>query len=102
MEATMVKFTQQQDTLTFTFDTRMDSKNSLDTEKNIDRIMHSQSPKKIIFNLKNVEYIASAFLRICITTVKQVGKENFTLTNTQPQIKKIFQISGLEEFFDIT
>ena len=98
----MVKFTQKQDTLTFTFDKHMDSKNSLDAEKNIDRIMHEKSPKKIIFDLKNVDYVASAFLRICITTVKKMNKDNFTIINAQPQIKKIFKISGLEEFFDIT
>lgn len=98
----MVKFTQKKDSLTFTFDKRMDSKNSLDAEKNIDHIMHKQSPKKIIFDLQNVDYVASAFLRICITIVKKIGKDNFAIINTKPQIKKIFKISGLEEFFDIT
>ncbi|MGD9108280.1 MAG: STAS domain-containing protein [Gammaproteobacteria bacterium] len=98
----MVKFAQKNDTLTFTFDKRMDSKNSLDAEKNINRIMHKQSPKKIIFDLRNVDYVASAFLRICITIIKKTGKDDFAIINTKPQIKKIFKISGLEEFFDIT
>ena len=98
----MVKFTQKEEALIFTFDKRMDSKNSLDAEKNIARITQEQSPKKIIFDLQNVEYVASAFLRICITMVKKMNKENFTIINTQPQIKKIFKISGLEDFFDIT
>lgn len=98
----MVKFTQDEDTLTFSFDKRMDSKNSLDAEKNIERIIYEKPPKKIIFDLQNVDYVASAFLRICITTVKKIKKDNFFIIHTQPQIKKIFEISGLEDFFDIT
>lgn len=98
----MVKFTQKDDILTFTFDKHMDSKKSLDAENNIDRIMHEKSPKKITFDLGNVDYVASAFLRICITMIKKLGKDNFFIIKTQPQIKKIFKISGLEEFFDIT
>jgi len=98
----MTKFNWNQNELTFNFDKRMDSKNSFEAEKTIDEVMHQKSPQKIIFDLKNVVYVASAFLRICITMVKKMEKDNFLIINTQPQIKKIFKISGLENFFNIT
>jgi len=102
MEKIMTKSTWNQNILTFTFDERMDSKNSLEAEKIIDQTINKKSPQKIIFDLKNVTYVASAFLRICITIVKKMGKDSFLIINTQPQIKKIFEISGLEDFFDLT
>jgi anti-anti-sigma factor len=102
MEKIMTKPTWNQNILTFTFDERMDSKNSMEAEKIIDQTINKKSPQKIIFDLKNVTYVASAFLRICITIVKKMGKDSFLIINTQPQIKKIFEISGLEDFFDLT
>jgi anti-anti-sigma factor len=98
----MTKFNWNQNELTFNFNERMDSKNSLEAEKIMDGAIHKKSPQKIIFDLKNVVYVASAFLRICITMVKKMGKDNFLIINAQPQIKKIFKISGLEDFFSIT
>jgi len=98
----MTKFNWNQNELNFNFGQRMDSKNSLDAEKIIDEVIHKKSPQKIIFDLNNVAYVASAFLRICISMVKKMGKDNFLIINTQPQIKKIFKISGLEDFFNIT
>lgn len=88
--------------LTFTFDTHMDSKNSLEAETIINNALKDKQPAKIIFDLQQVTYVASAFLRICITVTKKCGKQNFAIINTQPQIKKIFKISGLEGFFDIS
>lgn len=98
----MTKFNWEQDKLTCKFDQRMDSKNSLETEKIIEEKLQQKLPEKVIFDLEDVTYVASAFLRICITMVKKIGKENFVLINTQPQVKKIFIISGLEEFLNIT
>lgn len=102
MEKTMTKLNWKQNELTFNFEDRLDSKNSLNAEKTIDKAIHKKSPQKIIFDLKNVVYVASAFLRICISMVKKMGKDNFLIINAQPQIKKIFNISGLEDFFNIT
>lgn len=98
----MTKFNWKQNELIFNFEDRLDSKNSSNAEKIINEAIHKKSPQKIIFDLKNVIYVASAFLRICISMVKKTGKDNFLIINTQPQIKKIFKISGLEDFFKIT
>ncbi|MCD4681393.1 MAG: STAS domain-containing protein [Bacteroidales bacterium] len=56
---------------------------------------------KIIFDLGKVEFIASSFIRICISTFKDVGKGNFSIINTKPIIKKTFAIAGLSDDMNI-
>jgi anti-anti-sigma factor len=99
----MIEVSQNKDELIFKFLEQMGSKNSLEAEKLInDKLKIDNSPTKIIFDLKEVDYIASAFLRICIITAKKAGNEKFSIVNIQPQVRKIFSISGLEDFFDIS
>lgn len=71
----------------------------------IDEIKSSpESPERIktVFDLEKVDFIASSFIRICISTFKDVGHENFSIINTKPIIKKTFAIAGLSEDMNIT
>jgi len=52
---------------------------------------------KICFNFQGVEFITSTFIRICVASAKTVGKENFSIVNTNPLIKKTLKIAGLDE-----
>jgi anti-anti-sigma factor len=56
---------------------------------------------KIVFDLENVDFVASSFIRICISAFKEVGHENFSVINTRPIIKKTFAIAGLTDEMDI-
>ena len=56
---------------------------------------------KIVFDMKNVEFIASSFIRICITTFKEVGHENYSIINTSPIIKKTFAMAGLADDMNV-
>jgi anti-anti-sigma factor len=51
----------------------------------------------VIFDLKDVDYISSTFLRTVIRLVKAYGKENFAITNVQPSVMLVFKISNLAE-----
>jgi len=57
---------------------------------------------KINFDLKEVDYIASSFIRICVATAKQLQDGHFSISNTNPMIKKVFKISGLDEILKVT
>ena len=57
---------------------------------------------KTVFDLKGVDYIASAFIRICLSASKAVKKENFSIVNTDPQVQKVFKIAGLDEQFNVS
>ena len=50
----------------------------------------------IAFDLAAVDYVASAFLRLCITTAKSAGTENFAVANVSPEVKRVFKITGLD------
>jgi anti-anti-sigma factor len=50
----------------------------------------------VVFDLKDVEFISSAFLRLCIYAHKQAGEEGFQIINVDPSIKRVFKIAGLD------
>ncbi len=50
----------------------------------------------VIFDLADVSFVASAFLRICLQTAQLVGSGNLHLRNPDPSIRKVFKIAGLE------
>ncbi|MCD4736107.1 MAG: STAS domain-containing protein [Bacteroidales bacterium] len=57
---------------------------------------------KIIFDLQQVDFIASSFIRICVKTAKQLKKDGFEVTNTSPMIKKTFKIAGLDQILNVS
>jgi anti-anti-sigma regulatory factor len=57
---------------------------------------------KVTFDLKHVDYVASAFIRICLATAERVKHENFSIINTTPFIKKVFKVAGIDETLNVT
>ena len=55
---------------------------------------------KILFDLSDVSYIASSFLRLCITTVKKVSSDRFNIVNVNPDVYEIFEVSGLDDLIN--
>lgn len=60
------------------------------------------TPLRVIFDMKGVDYVASAFIRLCIKVAKAVHGDNFAMTNSSPVIKKTFKIVGLAEQLHLT
>lgn len=58
--------------------------------------------EKVIFNLKDVDYVSSSFIRICVAVAKQAGPGRFSIVHCQPFIKKTFKISGLDEILNVS
>jgi anti-anti-sigma factor len=56
---------------------------------------------KVVFDFREVSFITSAFIRICITSAKTVNKTNFSIINTNPLIKKTLKIAGLDEELNV-
>jgi anti-anti-sigma factor len=57
---------------------------------------------KIVFDLREVDYISSSFIRICVMVAQQAGPGQFSISHCQPFIKKTFKISGLDEMMNVT
>ncbi len=88
------------ETITLTFSGRMDTANS----NTLMEMIPANLPKgdllpawNIIFDLKEVDYISSSFIRICLNIAKQAGHGRFAIVNCQPFVKKTFKVSGLDE-----
>jgi anti-anti-sigma factor len=50
----------------------------------------------VIFDLADVSFVASAFLRICLQTTQLLGSGNLHLRHPDPNIRKVFKIAGLD------
>jgi anti-anti-sigma factor len=61
-----------------------------------------QGDETIVVDVKEVTYIASAFIRTCVRIAQETGPGRFSIIHCQPFVKKTFKISGLDEVLNIT
>ena len=57
---------------------------------------------KIVFNMKNTDFIASAFIRLCLEAIQRVGKENFEIINAKDFVHTVLQISKIDNFIKVS
>lgn len=62
----------------------------------VDNVLLKQ-PESVVFDLADVSFISSIFLRLCLKTFKKMGRDHFRIINSSPAVKRIFAISGLDE-----
>ena len=55
----------------------------------------------VIFDLKEVSFISSSFIRLCVAAVKRVNQGCFSIENCDPFIKKTFKIAGLDDILNV-
>jgi anti-sigma B factor antagonist len=62
-------------------------------DKKVEEIL-KESPKTIIFNMEQLDYISSAGVRVIYKTQKAIKRTdgNILFMNLKPQIKKVFEI----------
>ncbi len=61
-----------------------------------------EGASSVVFDMKNVEFIASAFIRLCIQVLKIQGKENFEIVNASKLVAAILSVSKLDVFIKIS
>lgn len=106
-----IEYREADNNLTFTFSGHLDTNTStwineaitkeLINRKGIDD-PEVKADFKVTFDMMEVSYISSYFLRICILTAKQVITGNFKIINCDPMIKKTFKIAGLDESLNVS
>ncbi len=69
-------------------------------EAKIREIQAGKQNDKMTFDLAGVDFIASAFLRICMLAARQMPRGHFIIINCQPAVQKIFSIAGLDGLTD--
>ena len=61
-----------------------------------------QLEEKIDFDMKEVTFISSSFIRICLITFNHCRKGNFAIINCDPFLKKTFKIAGLDGLLSVS
>ena len=61
-----------------------------------------QLEEKIDFDMKDVTFISSSFIRICLITSNHCRKGNFAIINCDPFLKKTFKIAGLDDLLSVS
>lgn len=97
-------YDQNTNILTFIFSGHLDSARSAPLTSQVEAKMaecipsppQPGKPFKVVFDLKEVDFISSAFIRICMMVFAKVKAGNLILQNANPFIKKTIKISGLE------
>ncbi|MGB7591772.1 MAG: STAS domain-containing protein [Terriglobia bacterium] len=92
----MIRMESEQGKLVCHFEGRLDTAKCQEFEAQVQAgVQATQAP--VVFDLKGVDYIASAFLRLCLAAYKQVGPERFSIVNVHPFVKKVLMISNLSD-----
>jgi anti-anti-sigma factor len=50
----------------------------------------------VVFDLKDVTFVCSMFLRLCLQAYELSGPGRFQVANLSPDVKKVFKIAGLD------
>jgi anti-anti-sigma factor len=93
-------FRLQENTLVCTFPPRLDTAACERIDPEI-RARMDGFTGPVAFDLEGVDYVSSAFLRICITTAMATGMDRFSCIHVSPRVKKVFKIAGLDQAMKI-
>jgi len=56
----------------------------------------------VCFDLDQVEYVSSGYLRLCMDTYKKVGSDHFSVIHVSPMIKKVYKVAGFDRYMTIS
>ena len=82
------------------FEGKLDSTTTMKVEEEMKDFVFDDY-KSVIFKLHKVDYISSAFIRICTIVAKAKGKVNFIIENPSPTTMKILEIVNLKQICTI-
>ena len=65
--------------------------------------IHVEDASELIIDLKEVDYVSSAGLRVFLQTQAEINKAggSMRIVNCQPHIKKLFEIVGFNSIMEI-
>jgi anti-anti-sigma factor len=81
---------------------KMDTPASAEADKEFSKSLSEAGADNIIFDLEGVTYVASGFLRLCVSAANKVEKGKFSVIHTDPQIMKVYKIAGLASVLNVS
>ncbi len=88
------------DVLTFFFEGELDTLCCMEIEEKVLSQIKGHRGK-VVFDLKEVGYIASSFIRLCGSAASLVSSSNMSVTNMNKEIKKNLTKIGLASVLNI-
>ena len=73
-----------------------------DLIRRVSRFKEGREDIRLNFDLGEVVYISSAFLRVCLICYRTVGENVFSVTNASEEIHKVFHVSGFSKMMNVT
>ena len=55
----------------------------------------------VVFDMNHVEFVASAFLSLCLTAARHTGSENFRFRAVKPLVRRVLDVTGISRRFVI-
>ncbi len=96
----MVTFEEADGKLICHFEGRMDTATSNKIENDVfDQVLRRRLPT--VFDLQKVDYVSSAFFRICLKAARATKEMKLTIVNAAPFVKDGFKLTGLQNIMDI-
>lgn len=91
----MVRFFTENDHLRCAFAGSLNTNKCQELEQELyARVRETKLP--VVFDMREVDVIASAFLRICLTVFKEVS-DRLTIINLKPSVVTVFKIAGFTD-----
>ena len=88
--------------LTLAFHGRLDSARCADLHEAVLAQVNVVAPgQKLRFDLAASDFVASAFLRLCILAAQAVGAERFEISDPAPLVREVFAMAGLDRHLTI-
>ena len=95
-----IDITQNGAEYTFKLDGRLDTKTSPKLDGKINEIVNDAN--KLVFDLKDLEFISSAGLRVLLETLQAMdGKGEMIVQNLTPAVREVFYLTGFSRLFNI-
>lgn len=57
--------------------------------------------EKLVFDMKRLEYVSSAGLRVLLAAYKQMGEGNMVVNNVNEMVGEVFSITGFSNLITI-
>ncbi|MCR4605689.1 MAG: STAS domain-containing protein [Eubacterium sp.] len=86
--------------LTIALEGRLDTTTAPDLEKEVKENLDGVT--ELVFDMKDLEYISSAGLRVLLSAQKVMNKAGkMTVTNVSDSINEIFEVTGFSDILSI-
>lgn len=90
--------------VTFTAERIVDEQQIRELQESLLKVVEENEDKKLILNFSNVQFMTSALLGLLVRIHKKVREAGgrLQLSNLDPNIYKVFEITQLTKVFDIS